>query len=149
MTGKIAPHKGHEIDLVISDEKPLAVIEERKDPEQYARALKIRRDPYGSVFVTKLTGAEGPEAVVYKSVRQFHKYVGLLDNGRDELGEVGYARAMGALFGYSQEDVDAYIRDRVDCDCSKCTGRARYSPRSHAAFKASREASIRRTMYHA
>lgn len=142
MTGRIAPHEGREIDLVISGDKPLAVIEERKDNAQYVRAM-MHRDMPISIYVRFRRDVEsGREYIVSQSLFLIHQYLELLKTGVERLGIKGYHRAMGLLFGYSPDDVEAFIDAEIDCNCSKCDGTV-------VVTRAEREASVRRTMYHA
>ena len=143
--GTIAPHEGREIDLVLAGEKPLAVIEKRKDPEQYARALAIRvyedADEYSPVFVTPWLSPEGPEVVVYQLASDFHKY-------RDALAMPdGDAKTwcLGKLFGYSDEDIAEFITNPPACDCSKCSCGAD----EHASDQPVKNGDARRTQFHA
>jgi len=131
---KIAPHEGREIDLVIAGTKPLAVIEQRKDPDQYDRAMAMKIDEFSPVFITPMIGPEGPEAVIYTLFGDFHKY-------RDAMAmPEGNAktRALGLVFGYSEAEVEEFIANPPQCDCSKCSG----CPQRRAG-------DARRTQFHA
>lgn len=33
-----------------------------------------------------------------------------------------HQRAMGKLFGYTDEEIEAFIKSSIDCDCPQCTG---------------------------
>lgn len=137
MTGRIAPDEGREIDLVLAGTKPLAVIEKRKDPDQYAQALAMIPDSFSTVFVTPLIGSEGPEAVVYRFVRNFRRYQDALAMPEGD----AKTRAMGKLFGYSEADIEEFITNPPACDCSKCSNKAvKYGSATDAA---------RRTQFHA
>ncbi len=136
MTGRIAPDKGNEIDLVIAGDKPLAVIEKSKDPEQYARALRMQADQFSYAAVTPWIGPEGPEVVVYILHSTFHKYRDALalPEGNER------TRKLGRLFGYSEADIEVFINAKIDCYCSKCSGISKFGPETDRA---------RRTQFHA
>ena len=140
MTGRIAPDQGCEIDLVIDGTKPLAVIEKRKDPEQYQRALRMQSDAYSTVYVTPWIGSEGPEVVVYKWLSTFRRYRLALDM----TGGDGKTRVMGELFGYSEADIQAFIDNPPACDCSKCSCGAD----EHASDQPVKNGDARRTQFH-
>ncbi len=130
-TGKIAPDEGREIDLVLAGTKPLAVIEKRKDPEQYARALQLSMD---TATVIPQVGAEGLEVLValdHAAIRSYHDALAM---------PAGDARTwcIGKCFGYSDESIAEFITNPPACDCSKCS-----------AAKLVKNDDARRTQYHA
>ena len=113
MIGRVAPHEGREIDLVIAGSKPLAVIEKRKDPEQYARSKRL---PAQGLVRFYRIGPEGAEVIISKSAQRANAYIDALNmpDGEDK------TRVMGVLFGYSEADIEAFITNPPACDCSKC-----------------------------
>ena len=117
MTGRIAPDQGREIGLVLAGSKPLAVIEKRKNPEQYAQALALRAEEFSTVIVTPWIGPEGPEAVIYTLYSSFHKYRAALAMPDGD----AKTWCLGKLFGYSDEDIAEFITNPPACDCSKCS----------------------------
>ena len=118
----IAPHEGSELSMVLAGTKPLAVIELRKDEAAYRRAFEY--DDAGYVYALRRVGEEGPELVVvlHKNTELLSRYLHLLHSGVKLYGIKEYHRKMGALFGYSPEDIELFINAEVDCDCSKCRG---------------------------
>ena len=54
--------------------------------------------------------------------RLIRKYEILLKYGVDEYGIKEYHRRMGRLFGYDEEDIEAFIAADVHCNCIKCSG---------------------------
>lgn len=122
MTGKVAPHLNCEVRLVMAGVKPLAVIERSKDVYGYSLAralgntgaLNIVRDLSNNDFI--VTKPENKHLAGY--------YLYLLNNGVKELGIKQYHREMGKLFGYTSEDIEAFIKAEVKCDCEKCKGRS-------------------------
>lgn len=150
-TGKIAPDQGREIDLVLSGDKPLAVIEKRKDPEQYSRALQL-----GGVYrVIPRFGSEGLEVMVALDYATIDGYLTALAMPDGD----AKTWCLGRLFGYSDEDIAEFITNPPACDCSKCSGKPvsrdenvlrdrRYDFRGKVATKFSRDTGhTRRTQF--
>ena len=115
----LAPHQGREISLVLNGSKRFAVIEKRKDAASYYAAGSIRRR---DVTVQYREGPEGPEVILTTSRKDIAEYESLLRDGVSRLGIKAYHRAIGALFGYSKVDIEAFIESDIDCNCSKCNG---------------------------
>jgi len=118
MSNLIAPHKGDELKLVRIGQKPLAVIEKVKDHLQYINASEY-------CSVTNLpfkyrNGDEGPEVVIAQDQQTLDKYLELIE-GTSAIDTPEYHRAMGELFGYTEEQIQAFIDSELDCDCSKCS----------------------------
>jgi hypothetical protein len=123
MTAAIAPHEGNELRMVLAGTKPLAVIELAKQPEQYYMALQ-HAGAIGLLTLKNDDGEEGPEImlVLPKNSHLFARYLHLHSFGVEKYGIKEYHRKMGALFGYSPEDIELFINTEVDCECSKCRG---------------------------
>ena len=114
----IAPHENCEVRLVLGGHKPLAVIEKVKDPYGYALAISMAGT--GALSCTVHNG----EAVITlpsnrDSVITYHW---LLKFGVLDLGIKEYHRRMGKLFGYTDEDIEDFIKAEIKCDCNKCKG---------------------------
>jgi hypothetical protein len=117
--GKIAPHEGCEIELVQNGTKPLAVIEQRKQPDVYSSARK--NGVAGCyVYVNWHDEETGFEAVIVdqRNMGLVLEYLEALEMPESTLKH----RTMGRLFGYSQADIDEFIANQPACNCSKCTG---------------------------
>jgi len=127
--GKIAPHRNCEVRLVLAGTKPLATIEKRKDPYGFSIACALigtgmlfgythptADSPEGEVVFTKpnARGASGELLIV--------QYKKLLSTGVKDYGIKQYHRLMGELFGYSKEDIEAFINAEIKCNCTKCAG---------------------------
>jgi len=122
MTAAIAPHEGSELSMILAGTKPLAVIEYRKQPCAYRRAMEYNQ--LGFCAALQRNGEEGAELVVtlHKNIGLVPRYLYLVESGVKHYGIKEYHRKMGALFGYSPEDIELFINAEVDCDCSKCRG---------------------------
>lgn len=117
-TLQIAPHEGRELEYVANGIKPLALINRAKQPEQYGRAmdlqhvLVIRRQNNDEITITTKANEKlhdtyallnSPQAaVIIRSVEDKH-------------------RMLGRLFGYSEEQIDAFIKADMKCACGNCT----------------------------
>jgi hypothetical protein len=127
MNNLIAPHENNEITLILEGSKPLATLEIAKNPAGYNEALRLSRE--NKVTAKIYTSDESPEGEVVftlnKNAELIVEYFDLLENGVERLGNNDYQRAMGRLFGYSEESIEAFINSAVDCDCHKCRGKAK------------------------
>lgn len=124
MSGRVAPHVNAELRLVQSGTKPLATIERRKAPILYAIAVACRAA--GMVYGELIRSTDSPEGeIVITAPRNKHlvqEYRQLLATGVKDFGIKEYHRRMGALFGYRPEDIEAFIKSDIHCDCTKCRG---------------------------
>ena len=125
MAHQIAPHENNEVRLVLSGAKPLATIEKGKDP--YGYALAVAMAGTGALHYHARSTADSPQGeVVITLPRNKHlvdEYTTLLLWGRKRYGIKEYHRRMGRLFGYSDEDIEAFIDAEIECSCSKCVGK--------------------------
>ena len=119
MNGTIAPHENRELALIESGRKDFAVIEKAKDPDQYHDAGAIETP---GISVVYSEGAEGPEVIVSRKRSLIREYDSLLLDGIERLGIKNFHRAMGRLFGYSRDDIEAFIAAEITCNCTKCKG---------------------------
>ena len=117
--GSIAPHEHAEIRLVLCGSKPLATIEKSKDPLGYALAISMASA--GSLYYDIV--APGEVAVtLHKNKHKVKYFQLLLKHGVAMFGLDGYHLEMGKLYGYRDEDVRAFIKAELCCQCNKCLG---------------------------
>ena len=118
MTGKIAPHLSCEVRLVWGGNKPLAVIGEAKDPHGFSLAIALANT--GALAILIRDG----EAIIttVKNRNLIPRYLFLLQSGVKEYGLKEYHRQMGRLFGYTEDDIRAFIEAEITCACTKCRG---------------------------
>jgi hypothetical protein len=123
--GRIAPHENNEVRLVLGGYKPIATIEKAKQPIGYALAISLSGT--GALHAVVYESKDSPEGeVVITAPHNKYKvqqYFWLLAEGVKELGIKEYHRRMGRLFGYTEEDINAFIEAEIHCECSKCKGR--------------------------
>lgn len=123
MPNKIAPHEGREIELVLSGKKPFAVIEAAKDPKQFR--LAFRHADKLEVRATKID--EISLELRGTGCRHHYKYIRLLADKEKILasyaGKAKWQTAMGRLFGYSDEEIQAFTINPPKCTCGKCGGK--------------------------
>lgn len=120
MTGKVAPHENNEVALVMGGLKPLAVIERNKDERNYLYANC--RHLSGHVVAEYESSPEGPQIIISRDKSIIQEYRELQTNGVRLYGIKEYHRLMGRLFGYTEEDIEAFIKADIHCDCTKCRG---------------------------
>jgi hypothetical protein len=110
------------------------VIEKRKDPKQYRRALKLgavtNRD---NVLAFPRNGAEGAEVIFSLSSEPIADYLTALTMPDGD----AKTWCLGKCFGYSDEDIAEFITNTPACDCSKCSA------------PPEKDGDARRTQYHA
>ena len=112
-TSKIAPHKGTEVFQVIMGTKPLGSVPlDSTDGRAVLDAQRLYTYVKNGVVYFALT--EGP-LVTFKFLTSTSAK--LIIRTPEE-----YSRAMGRLFGYTEEEINAFIEADVDCDCIACTG---------------------------
>jgi hypothetical protein len=125
MTGVIAPHEANEVRLVLAGTKPLATIEKRKQPILYSLAVAMAGT--GALFIRCAPTRDSPkgEAIITlpRNKHLIEQFDYLLDYGVRELGVKEFHRRMGRLYGYSEEDIEAFIAAEINCDCEKCRGK--------------------------
>lgn len=125
MANQIAPHENSEVRLVLSGAKPLATIEKAKDPYGYALAIAMSGTGALSSHVRPTNDSPDGEVVVTLPSNKalIGLYTWLLSYGVKEYGIKEYHRRMGELFGYAEEDIEAFIEADIECSCSKCVGK--------------------------
>ncbi len=118
--GTIAPHLNSEVRLVLGGHKPLASIEKDKDPYGYSLAIALS----GTGALSIAWPESGNEVVFTLPSKKawIEHYFWLLKNGVKLLGVKEYHRRMGKVFGYTDEDIEAFIKSDIHCECNKCRG---------------------------
>lgn len=124
MAGTIAPHRGQEVRLVQAGLKPLATVERGKDKSQYAMAVSLIAAGSLAGHVRPTADDPGGEVVFTRpsNARVIADYLWLAKEGVQRYGIKEYHRKIGALFGYSLDDIEAFIEAEVQCNCIKCGG---------------------------
>jgi hypothetical protein len=116
---KIAPHEGRELGLVLRGKKPLAVVEYAKDQEQYQRVITV----WQSTHLLSAQFLDG--AILFTLVHNSHlqtEYLNLVNGVVVPETNEEYQRAMGRLFGYTEEEIQAFIDKKIECNCTNCQG---------------------------
>ena len=116
---KIAPHVSNEVRLVLGGHKPLASIEKYKD--RYGYALAISLAGTGALYMEVVSENE---VVITKPANKHlvEEWKDLLCHGVQLYGLHGFHYRMGKLYGYTDEDIEVFIKSDVQCDCNKCKG---------------------------
>ena len=124
---KVAPHKNNEVQLILDNKKPFAVLTVVDNDEQFFKACKNTHKL--DVRVLGYSHDKGVEISVEKlghGARGYHKYLWLLDSKvrllRRPNGKLHFNTAMGRLFGYSEEEIDAFNASDTSktCTCKLC-----------------------------
>ena len=124
MTGRIAPHEANEVRLVLAGTKPLATIENRKQPILYSLAVSCAKAGMLSYHIHRSDDSPEGEVIITakKNRHLLDAYLDLLGYGVRNYGIKEYHRRMGRLFGYTEADIEAFIAAEIHCDCTKCKG---------------------------
>ncbi len=122
--GNIAPHEGEEVRLVLAGTKPFATIERSKDISGFARAIALGGT--GMLYTTVGPTDDDPHGEVALTLpinrHLMQRYYDLLEYGVELYGIKEYHRQMGKLFGYTEDDVESFINEKIHCNCTKCRG---------------------------
>lgn len=121
MSNGIAPHEGKELEMVLTGDKPLGSLSYAKFTKKFGEL-----SPTSSL---QLCIAFNDGNVVFSlDMDKIHEYLGVLASSEwyiEELGLEEYQRRMGKIFGYSEQEVQAFIDGNIECDCKDCKGMSR------------------------
>lgn len=124
----IAPHEGMELTLVVANGKPLCTLDSKKNPKAFAKAqMMVRQDVHCEHTPEQNRMQEDiineTESVFYlkhnEDLAAVHRV--LLD--RPNLlvkTEHERSRLFGRIFGYTEEEIDAFIEADMQCACGHC-----------------------------
>ncbi|ASL24395.1 hypothetical protein vBAspPH44_12 [Alteromonas phage vB_AspP-H4/4] len=113
----VAPHEGKELEYVMNGIKPLALIDGRKEPEQFERALKLQN------VATVVLHNNNELTITRNENAKLHGVFSLLNSPKAAMvvrSKEEKQRLMGRIFGYSEEDIADFIKANVDCKCRHC-----------------------------
>ena len=120
---KIAPHEGNELDMLADGSKVFAVLEEGKHDDLLSHVI------FGNGILNIVTEWYNADELMlfHYTLGRVNKemYCMLRDNREYYIlmfGKEDYQRKMGKVFGYSDEDIEAFISNPPDCNCEKCGG---------------------------
>lgn len=113
----VAPHEGHEINMVMWGIKPLASIEFDKQPLQFKRAIELRQ-------VLSVCDQEvGLITVTLPENSHLHETFKLLSSPKASVivrSKEEKHRLLGRLFGYTEEQINEFIKSEMQCACGQC-----------------------------
>jgi len=113
MPEEIAPHEGRELELVLNGTKPLGSF-----PVTHSDAPKVLRSVGMYSFLR--------HGNVYFALTQepINCYQFLESNNAKIIvkSQPEHNRLMGRLFGYTEDQIDVFIENKLDCDCRDCKG---------------------------
>jgi len=126
---KIAPHEGNELDMLLAGTKVFAVLKVGKHDKLIER---MRVSFYSIYFPINYRPVVCPtgnvvEYVLYTEAGLSNKvlYTALVNISEwyiETFGKEDYQRKMGKIFGYSDEDIEEFVKNPPDCNCMKCGG---------------------------
>ena len=118
----IAPHEDQEIQLMLDGKKDFAVLELIKAPKQVQLALENGT----KLNVRSTFNGEVSVSIRGHSASKHYKYIRLMADKAEWFKQVGgkkrFNTTMGRLFGYSEEEIEAFNESDVskNCTCGKC-----------------------------
>ena len=113
----VAPHEGDELTLVMMGVKPAAIIEYQKQPEMYDKAQELCH----TISVHQLE--VGVISVTQRKNANLHSIIELLGSSRAKLivrSKEEKQRMLGRILGYSEEQIDEFIKNPPECNCRWC-----------------------------
>lgn len=113
----IAPHEGHEINMVMWGMKPLASIEFHKQPNQFKRAIKL------SHILSVCHQDLGSLTVTLPENAHLHETFKLLSSPKASVivrSKEEKHRLLGRLFGYTEDQINDFIKSDMQCACGQC-----------------------------
>lgn len=119
VVGKIAPHVNNEVRLVLAGNKPLASIEKFKDCYGYALAISLANT---GALAYKIVSENEVVITLPHNKHLIQEWEELLCHGVKLYGLHGFHYRMGKLYGYTDADIELFIKSDVQCDCNKCRG---------------------------
>lgn len=119
VVGKLAPHVSNEVRLVLAGNKPLASIEKFKDQYGYALAISLANT---GALVYKVVAQNEVVITLPHNKHLIQEWEALLCHGVKLYGLHGFHYRMGKLYGYTDADIELFIKSDVQCDCNKCRG---------------------------
>jgi len=112
-TSKIAPHKGTEVFGVLMGTKPLgSVLLDSTDGRAVLDAQRLYTYVKDGAVYFALT--QGPINAFKFLASETAKLI--------IKSKADHNRAMGRLFGYTEDEIEAFIATEIECDCIACTG---------------------------
>lgn len=116
----LAPHGGRELSMILNGEKPLAYLERVEGKEfMYDLVIDIW---FENIFEVAFIEPDGIAFTLPKNKDLLEDYKKLLSGETVVENNHEYQRLMGRLFGYSEEDIEAFIKQEIKCDCINCKG---------------------------
>lgn len=130
---------------VVEGRKPAVVIEARKSRKAFLRAAQHAADrgvPHSHVKLADSKGQQHRAIIAGREVSNVQGISRLLKT-RDLYTREAFQTAMGRLLGYSDEDIQSYLRSPISkrCGCELCGG-------TTTASSLDDEARVRRTMFY-
>ena len=112
----IAPHEYEELQLILDNKKPLAILSRHKQPDLYEELGNL----YRGLYVIEVR----PDVkAIAREYRYIKTYITLVGN-RKYYSRVKYQTAMGTLLGYTRDEIKAFIGSDIakTCECVECGG---------------------------
>jgi len=113
----IAPHEGRELEFVVNGIKPLASIDKKKQPEQFARALTLQH------CMSIQHHADDLITVTLTENKELHDVFRILSTTKSSIivkTSTEKHMLLGRLFGYSEEDIQEFLKAEMTCACGQC-----------------------------
>ena len=117
MQGKVAPHEGNELTLVMQGVKPAAIIDKTKQKDMFDKALEL-------MHVVAIEPVSDTEIAVTRHEHSFLiRIIEVLGSNKANLivgSKEEKQRMLGRILGYKQKDIDEFVKNPPDCNCRWC-----------------------------
>lgn len=112
----VAPHEGLEYPMVVNRDKPIATINKHKQPVQYALASKDIRLVVLHLDADEIAITRQENARLLQLLESLlHPSSNIIAKSREEK-----QRLIGRLYGYTEEEIDAFVASENKCMCNHC-----------------------------
>lgn len=121
---KIAPHEGRELWLVLAGIKPFAVVDKRKQPYQVDDIFLIKNSSFSARLEVRWKNEEEIAFCLPENAHLHAQYDQLIKPNAAQVyrSKADHQWAMGKLFGYTDDEIQAFINAGIKCDCINCKG---------------------------
>lgn len=112
----IAPHAGREYLMVINRDKLIATINKKKQPAQYMFASKDIRLVVLHLDEDEIAITRQENARLLQLLESLlHPSSNIIAKSKEEK-----QRLIGRLYGYTEEEIDAFVASGNKCMCNHC-----------------------------
>jgi len=117
MAKLIAPHEGRELELVLAGQKRMATIKLGS-----TQTLALLHAQEAKRVYSVGVGNDTVAFCLPHNRKYIYEYINLITGVTKTDSTEAYQRRMGFIFGYTEEEIQAFISGDIQCDCVECKG---------------------------